>query len=216
MTSSTRQSLTRFRNFLPSGGGVGGTTKMLLAMNVGVWVAWKVVEQSSSPLWFRQVMNQHFVCSNQHCFAQYSFHTMLTSAFSHTDGWHLFTNMVGLFFFGRSLEMAVGSMQLLNIYIASAFAGSALQLYITQRRPREVFLGASGSVYGIMAFEAFRTPWQVVNLWGIVPIPLAALICGLLAYDLQYGNGQYAQGSHLAGAGAGAVAFAMLRASSRV
>lgn len=53
-------------------------------------------------------------------------HTYLTYSFSHYSFWHLLSNMIPLFFFGRSIEMYFGSKLLLYLYLGGALTGGLM------------------------------------------------------------------------------------------
>ena len=55
-------------------------------------------------------------------------HTVLTAAFSHYDGWHLFSNMFALYFFGSDVGRLFGGRRVRCIGSSTSFA--ALQSYV--------------------------------------------------------------------------------------
>ena len=54
--------------------------------------------------------------------------TPFTYMFLHLDFWHLFMNMLGLFFFGPQLESKWGSSEFIRYYLVCGFGGAALSL----------------------------------------------------------------------------------------
>lgn len=51
-------------------------------------------------------------------------HTAVTAAFSHYDFGHYASNMIALYYFGRSIAQLMGSRYLLNLYLAGGVAAS--------------------------------------------------------------------------------------------
>jgi len=73
---------------------------------------------------------------------------LLTSAFTHVEVWHIGFNMLALWVLGPQLELAIGRMRFLALYLLSALAGSTLVYWAA---PEYVpTLGASGAVFGLM------------------------------------------------------------------
>jgi membrane associated rhomboid family serine protease len=72
---------------------------------------------------------------------------MITSGFLHAGFLHIGFNMYLLFFLGRILEPALGSVRFGLLYFASLLAGSAGALIVT---PNAFTVGASGAVFGLM------------------------------------------------------------------
>ncbi|KAL6616104.1 hypothetical protein ACP70R_038374 [Stipagrostis hirtigluma subsp. patula] len=70
-----------------------GVVWMLIGANVAVFMLWRVADPG--------FMTRHFMISLDN-FKSGRLHTLLTSAFSHAELDHLFTNMIGLYFFGTS------------------------------------------------------------------------------------------------------------------
>ena len=56
---------------------------------------------------------------------------MISCAFSHVQGYHLFLNMLTLGVFGKTIGEKFGSAYLLKLYLAGAFADSAFFLVHT-------------------------------------------------------------------------------------
>ena len=71
---------------------------------------------------------------------------LLTAAFLHYGPVHLAMNMLVLWWFGPTLEEALGSSRFLLLYVASGLAGSAGALLLS---PNAVTVGASGAIYGL-------------------------------------------------------------------
>ncbi|MGW6686479.1 rhomboid family intramembrane serine protease [Streptomyces sp. NPDC054961] len=76
------------------------------------------------------------------------YYRLLTSTFLHVEWWHVFGNMVGLWFLGGPLEEALGRARYLTVYLLSALGGSALVYLLTE--PNAATLGASGAVFGLL------------------------------------------------------------------
>ncbi|MEJ7795064.1 MAG: rhomboid family intramembrane serine protease [Nocardioides sp.] len=73
---------------------------------------------------------------------------VLTSAFTHVEIWHIGFNMLALWFLGPQLELALGRLRFLALYLLSAVAGSTMVLWFES--PFTQTLGASGAVFGLM------------------------------------------------------------------
>lgn len=73
---------------------------------------------------------------------------LVTSMFTHVEVWHLAANMIALWFLGPQLELAVGRLRFLALYLVSGLAGSAMILWFTGAQVQTV--GASGAIFGLM------------------------------------------------------------------
>jgi membrane associated rhomboid family serine protease len=73
---------------------------------------------------------------------------LVTSMFTHVEIWHLGFNMLVLWFLGPQLELAIGRIRFLALYLVSGLAGSAMVYWFTGEQVQT--LGASGAVFGLM------------------------------------------------------------------
>ena len=106
--------------------------------------------------------------------------------------------------------------QHLGVLLAgSAFSGSAGYIYNESqkklRRTRSA-LGASGMVMGLGSAAALLAPSTTMLLFGIVPVPMWALIAGYFAADAYYLDAQdarVAHAGHLGGLAFGVAYYAL-------
>ncbi len=96
--------------------------------------------------------------------------TIITSMFLHKEFFHIFSNMLVLFFFGRIVFKLTGGWRFLVIYFIGGIAGSLLYLWIGPQN--SIAFGASGAVYAIAGTLVVLMPNMRVSLWGIIPLPL--------------------------------------------
>ncbi|MFF7067722.1 rhomboid family intramembrane serine protease [Streptomyces pseudovenezuelae] len=119
--------------------------------------------------------------------AEGEWYRLLTGAFLHlppTEGTfgilHIVMNMVSLWNIGRVVELQLGRLRYLALYLLSALGGSVLVLLIA---PTEATLGASGAIFGLGAayyvmarrlgadmaqvnrFMAGLLLWLVISAW---------------------------------------------------
>ena len=73
---------------------------------------------------------------------------LLTSMFTHVEMWHIGFNMLALWFLGPQLEVAVGRVRFLALYLLSGLAGSAMVYWLAGEQVQT--LGASGAVFGLI------------------------------------------------------------------
>jgi membrane associated rhomboid family serine protease len=180
----------------------------LIGSNVAVWSLWHVSPPFS--------MLQHFTCSVDGVVRHHRLHTLLTCAFSHQSGWHLFSNMLGLYFFGGELLALLGPGVFLSMYLGAAVVSSAAQVVMFERqRSRSVLLGASGAVNSCISLSILLWPSRVVMVYGLVPVP-AALFGVLIMFQDVAGAEQsffnrvsspVGYVSHLTGAAVGALVW---------
>lgn len=132
--------------------------------------------------------------------------TIITSLFLHVNFAHLFFNSITLLFFGLYFEQLYGKKHFLILYIFAGLVGNLFFLLLNL--DKFVYgLGASGSLFGIMAALAIKKPYdQVIMFPIIIPIPMILalfvwIIINFLGIIFPYGNIGYS--AHLGGILAG-------------
>nr|AIY60771.1 rhomboid protein Cabca_PARL [Cabomba caroliniana] len=195
----------------------GGSVLGLVVANAAVYISWRVMDV--------EFMKKNFMISVENLMSG-RLHTLITSAFSHVDLGHLFSNMIGLYFFGTSIERLFGSRFLLNLYIAGAISGSVLFVahkVFMVRNSKDLSapywrhmaaLGASGAVNAVILLHIFLFPRDVLYLQFIIPVPamlLGALLIGNDLLRVYQGDSHISGVSHLGGAVIAALAWARIR-----
>ncbi len=135
---------------------------------------------------------------------------LITFQFMHSVPWpwHLLGNCLGLYFFGRSIEEALGRGRFLRLYFACGLLGGVLQLATTLILPGHADLpvvGASAGVCGLLAAYATLFPMREVTIFIVVfPVTLRALylfwfVFLLAAYGTLVPFENLAHAAHLGG-----------------
>ena len=136
---------------------------------------------------------------------------LISYQFLHDPGfvWHIFFNMLGLFFLGPTLERHWGSKRFLPFYLGCGVAGALFYLLLVAVRflPAGPMVGASGSILGMLAACAILFPHFVVFIL-LFPVPIRIAAIGLTAVYLvailTKGTNAGGDAAHLAGMAAGA------------
>ena len=97
---------------------------------------------------------------------------VVTYMFVHGDFFHLFFNLIILFFFGPPLEGLWGGKEFLKFYLVSGLGGAVLSLLA----PGSAVIGASGALYGVMLAFAMNWPDMPIHIWGILPVKAKWLV----------------------------------------
>lgn len=203
----------------------GAAVYGIIGANLLIFGMWNYDQFYSYNRKFDRFMKSHFTTSIQAIKHGY-LHTLVTSTFSHSSFWHLASNLMGLFFFGRTCNAAMGNVRFLQFYLFSGLVGSAAQLELNRRETyspygNKVILGASGAVNACIAVATCLNPRATVIILPIpVPIPMVAFAGGYLFYTIYSiksdSGGGVAHGSHIGGLAAGAFYFVVNRLLKRI
>ena len=101
---------------------------------------------------------------------------LFTSPFLHVSVAHIGLNMLSLVLVGCQVEVAIGRVRYVVLYLASAMGGSVLTYLIAP--PNEIGVGASGAIFGV-----FGAYFIVARARGLQ----TGGIAGLIAFNLIYG-----------------------------
>jgi len=130
---------------------------------------------------------------------------------------HIFFNMLVLFFFGPMLEQLWGSKRFIKFYLFCGALGGFVYpiLVLTGVIPARnfvgdpiVLVGASGAIYGMLAAGAILFPKMRVYVFGIFPIPMGILAVMMVFFSLfgfLQGENAGGEAAHLAGMAGGAI-----------
>lgn len=135
------------------------------------------------------------------------FWQVFTYQFIHGGLGHLISNMIGLLFFGISVERRIGSKEFLLLYLLSGTLCGILSLlvYLATGVTHVFLMGASGAVFAILLAYAVLYPRSIIYLWAIIPIPAPILILGYAIMEMMYlvggVNTGVAHATHLIGFG---------------
>ena len=101
--------------------------------------------------------------------------TFLTSMFMHAGFFHLFVNMLSMFFIGGLVEKIIGAKRFLYFYLASGlFAGLFFVLmskFVFVNDFGVFAVGASGALFGLVGLLVLLTPNLPVYVM-FIPIPI--------------------------------------------
>lgn len=111
--------------------------------------------------------------------------TVLTSMFVHIEIWHIFANMISLFFIGNFVERLIGRKRFFWLYIMSGIFAGLFYLFFSYYfgadilgaklfgRPDIAAVGASGAIFSLVGVLAVLTPYSKVYL---IAGPLIAIM----------------------------------------
>lgn len=134
--------------------------------------------------------------------------TAFTYMFLHAGPWHLFFNMLSLFFFGPRVEGRLGSSRFIVLYLLSGLGGALLS-FLT---PNVIIVGASGATFGVFLAYAMFWPHDRILIWGILPVEARVLVLLTTLYSLWGGTGSVGGSvAHWAHLGGYAAAYLYLR-----
>src|SRR5262245_7341701 len=138
----------------------------------------------------------------------------LLSHFAHANGSHLLFNMLTLYFFGPVVELGLGPLNMLLIYVSAGVVSTLFVYYRHRADPRYRALGASDSVTGIIFAAIVLLPGMNVYFFFIpvpIPAPLFAVCYIFLSiYLMRSGGGSISHEAHLAGAISGLLLAGLL------
>lgn len=135
----------------------------------------------------------------------------VTYQFFHADFFHILFNMIGLFFFGPLIERWWGKRRFIAFYLLCGVGGAIVATLLGAipgldiLPPGVMVVGASGSIFGILAACAVLFPKQRVMLI-FPPIPMtmrtmALIFLGIAALSLIAGSTNAGgEAAHLGGA----------------
>jgi membrane associated rhomboid family serine protease len=120
---------------------------------------------------------------------------IVTSGFVHVSVIHIGFNMLLLYFIGRLLEPAVGSVRFGFIYFVSLLAGSFVALWFS---PDSLSAGASGAIFGILGATFVIARGRQLEA-------VAGQIGFLIVFNLifTFADGNISVGAHVGGLVAG-------------
>jgi membrane associated rhomboid family serine protease len=106
---------------------------------------------------------------------QHEYYRIFTAGFLHEGFFHIFVNMLSLFFIGPVLEPAIGSVNFALIYVASLLTGSFGALLF---EPVAQTVGASGAIFGVFGALIVVARARGIPIWqsGLAPILLLNLL----------------------------------------
>lgn len=201
----TRQGLTRYGGRRPTN--PQATTMVLIAVNVGVWLATVLAGGASSPLVRTLVLRPDGGCLGVGApdpgsctssgglwlpgVADGAVWQLLTNAFLHVAVLHLLLNMVAVYVLGPQLEALLGRARFLALYLVSALSASALVMWAAPQF--QATLGASGAVFGLFA------AYLVVALRVKAPLQPILVILGINLVITVVGRGYISWQGHLGG-----------------
>lgn len=216
----------------PSGGGVGGVgiglpkptrvVTYLLIINVAVFILMALSDALANALGYLgtmatwQVRTPGGVLLTSGGVLTGEIWRLVTYQYLHSmrSAFHLFFNMLGLYFLGPPLESRWGPRTFFAFYTACGVAGALVYvlLVIIGFIPDGLMVGASGSVLGLLAGCAVLMPGMIIILLLFpVPIRTAAILLVavymlnlLVAFSSGYG-GAGGDAAHLGGMAFGAV-----------
>jgi membrane associated rhomboid family serine protease len=84
---------------------------------------------------------------------------LITSAFLHASLLHIAFNMLALWWLGAPVELALGRLRYLGLYLVSGLAGAAGALVAD---PNSITVGASGAIFGLLG-AGLILEWQATG-----------------------------------------------------
>lgn len=185
---ATRSGRTAYGGLRPTNAST--TSGVLIAINAAVWIAILATGGAGSRLVDLLGLRPNGICDvgrggidvpEQICttqggtwlpgFADGAYWQVLTSGFTHVTIMHIAFNMLALWVIGPQLEVALGRVRFLALYLLSLLAGSAVVLWAGSEY--QLTLGASGAIYGLfgaLLIVARKVGADMRSLWALIAV----------------------------------------------
>ncbi len=144
----------------------------------------------------------------------WNFYQLLTYGFLHDpdDLTHIVFNMLGLWVFGTDLENIYGRAELLRVYLTTIVVAGLVWVIVAAigHDGRDVLLGASGGVMGMMILFVLNFPRRKLLIWGVLPTPawaLGVVYVGLDLFGAGHPTDNVAHVAHLSGVAFGFIYY---------
>ncbi len=149
--------------------------------------------------------------------------TMVTYSFMHFEPWHFTVNTLGLLSIGPNFVANFGPVVFVLTWLGSAVCGAGVSLWWerreTQKNPGLLkestrYIGASGSILGLLTIDACMAPMQRAIIIPLTPaFPQIWVLAGIAGFSLaSLMNGwlsNIGHAGHLGGMGFGALCYFM-------
>ncbi len=128
---------------------------------------------------------------------QHQYWRIVSAGFLHDGLLHIAVNMLSLYFVGRVLEPAIGSLNFAAIYLSSLLAGSFGALLF---QPHALTVGASGAIFGVFGALIVVAHARGIPIWqsGLAPVLVLNLLFSVSFSGISIGG-------HLGGLVAGLI-----------
>jgi len=143
--------------------------------------------------------------------------TLFTYMFLHLDFWHIFSNMLWLYFLGQLFVQFLGERKLWTVYIAGGLAGAVLYILFfnlfplfSESVPYSKALGASASVMAVIIAIGTYAPNFSIRLLILGSVKLKYIAMFWIVFDFFNIAGSNA-GGHIAHLGGAALGFFFAR-----
>lgn len=163
------------------------TSLILIGINAAIWILIMVTGASSS-IWVRRLAllpddALYRVGPGQfelvHGVAGGAWYQLVTSMFTQVEVWHIGFNMLALWALGPQLELALGRVRFLALYLVSGLAGSTMVYLLAPTNQPTV--GASGALFGLMGgmlLIAHKVGGDVRSILGWIGINFLITVVG--------------------------------------
>ncbi|HIJ99623.1 TPA: rhomboid family intramembrane serine protease [archaeon] len=98
-------------------------------------------------------------------------YALVTYMFLHANFTHLFLNSIALLFFGYHVEREFGAGQMIFVYLTSGLIAGGF--FILTSSPNASVVGASGAIFGLMAYLTLLRPFKISPMPFLIPLPIA-------------------------------------------
>lgn len=112
---------------------------------------------------------------------------LITFQFLHAGLWHLFCNLILIWFFGRIVEERIGKWQCVLVYFGSGIIGGLLHSLLTFSFPGHFgsfVVGASAGASGLLAAAIVLEPEQEILVCFVLPVRAKYLLIISMAVAL--------------------------------
>lgn len=143
---------------------------------------------------------------------------LITSGFIHVNWMHLIFNLIALYFFSASLELYVGPIEFLLLYMVGIVGGNMLSLLVHKNNSSYTSVGASGAVFSIIFGSIALFPGMQLGLF-FLPISFPGWLFGLgyvllSIYGIKSRTSNIGHDAHLGGALTGMLVALVLHPSA--
>lgn len=160
-----------------------------------------------SALCFKIPVLQYFLSKESGRGAQLLEFSLLSSVFIHGNIPHLLSNMFFYMLYSPSIEEKIGKTNFFQLFIICGIFSGVISHHFTKHLPLAINLGASGAIFGLMAYASIIFKDRRVVLFNSIKVPIWTVGAFYIASEIfaakaMYRGGQTGIGhiAHVSGA----------------